>query len=178
MAASSFKYETCSVQIRLPEDYTQTIQEWSRKHIPDELLWNDAGGTYGRDSRSHITLSLGLRDDRIADYLEIVKPHLGADLATKNITVFETDKFDLILLAVQEDDVLTQMYEALSKVANLKYVRRTFTPHVSIAFITKGKGKQLVKRLSWADRQPLENFDFQMNEIELVTRQGAFVPIQ
>lgn len=177
MASSKFKYETCSLQIKLPDAYIETVQKWSRKHIPDEILYDDATKTYGRDPRSHITISLGLRDDQIDAYKEIVGEYNGAELSLTEVKVFETNNFDVILVGVQQDDVLTQLNAKITPLANKKYVRRQFQPHVSIAFVRRGIGKKLVRQLSWQDRSSIEKFEFEMNEVELVTREGVFVPI-
>jgi len=178
MASSKFKYESCSLQIKLPDSYIETIQAWSTMHISDEMLFDDETKTYGRDTRNHITISLGLRDDHIDAYTDIASEYWGSELATTSVRVFEMDKFDVVYLAVQEDDVLTQIHSKVSPLANKKYVRRDFKPHVSIAFVRRGIGKKLVKQLSWADISVIENFEFTLNEMELVTREGSFVTIK
>ena len=178
MASSKLKYETCSLQIKLPDSFIEKVQEWSRRHISDELLYDDETKTYGRDTHNHITLSLGLRDDEIDAYAEIVSEYIGSELSLTNIGVFEMQNFDVIFLEVQEDDVLTQLYNKITPMANKKYVRRSFKPHVSIAFVRRGLGKKIVKQLSWHDRSLLEKFEFTLDEVELVTREGQFVPIR
>jgi hypothetical protein len=177
MASGKFKYESCSLQIKLPDEYIETVQEWSRKHIADDIIFNSDYGTYGRDTRSHITISLGLRDDCIPEYESIVKEYIGTELSTSKVTVFETKKFDAIVLGVLADDALTQMHSKLTSLANPLFARKHYTPHVSIAFVKPGIGKKILKQLSWADLQPVQDYSWTMDEIELVTREGSFITV-
>jgi hypothetical protein len=177
MASSKHKYESCSLQIKLPDSYIETLQQWSNTHISDDLIYQEPNGTYGRDTRNHVTISIGLKEDQFTKCAAIAPECYGIKIATETVKVFENDKFDVILLGVREDDILNGIQKQISALADSKLVRRKFTPHVSIAFLKKGYGKKVVKQLSWHDRQSVENFEWEIDEIEMTTQEGGFLPV-
>lgn len=178
MAASKFKYESCSLQVRLPEDYTAEIQEWSRKHISNEVLYEEEDGTYGRDEHSHLTICLGLKEADLDKYIIKAETLVGTSLSTKSVQVWETNKFDLFCISLLPSYELTTLNEELTKLADPKYARSTFKPHISIAFVKKGLGKKIMKELSWHDRHVIEEREWLIAEhLELVNREGRFLPI-
>lgn len=178
MAATKFKYESCSVQVKLPDNYIEDIQTWSQKHISDDILYHDPeDGSYGRDPHSHITLCLGLDEKDMEKYAAITKNYLGSSLSTKSISVWETDKFDLICLTLVPSDVLTTINTELTALADKRIARRKFTPHISIAFIRKGLGSRIIHKMSWHDKSVIQDREWSMDELELVTKQGQFIPL-
>lgn len=178
MAATKFKYESCSVQVKLPDSYIEDIQAWSQKHISDDILYFDPeDSSYGRDTHSHITISLGLDEKDTDKYTAITKDYVGSSLSTKNVVVWNTDKFDLICLTLLPSDVINTINTELTTLADKRIARRKFTPHISIAFIRKGLGNRLIRKMSWHDKHVIEDREWSMDELELVTREGRFVPL-
>lgn len=178
MATGGLRYESCSIQVRLPEEYAAEIQEWSRKYISDEILYFDKDGDYGRDTRSHITVCIGLREKDLGSYVPLIEESFGAELATKGVKVWEQKDFDVILLAVRESYELTTAFRKLKPLADEKLVRRKYEPHISIAFVKPGLGNSLIRSLSWAQRSVIENREWILEEMEMVTRDARYLPIQ
>lgn len=178
MSSNTFKYESCSVQVKLPEDYIAEIQEWSRKHISDDILYLDPlDGSYGRDLHSHVTVCLGLNEGDLEKYSGLAKDLAASSLSTKAVIVWETDLFDLVCLSLLPSDELLQLNAELTQIADKNYARRKFTPHVSIAFVKKGIGRRLIGKLPWAEKNVIENRQWIASEIELVNRRGEFIPL-
>lgn len=174
MSSQKFKYESCSCQIKLPDEYIERIQKWSQRFIPDDFLYDDGSGTYLRDPRSHVTISLGLQESQQEALKGLVKLSIGADLVANKVEIWEMEKFDVVFVSVLQDDALTQLYEKVSALAMKKYLRHKFSPHISIAFVKPGLGKKILRKLQWEDVQELEKYDWKLQEVELVTREGKF----
>lgn len=127
----------------LPDDIKDTITEWSKTNIPDEILAED-----GRDEDSHITICYGLKDgDKklLKDKLEF-EPF---EINLGKISIFEQKEkgYDVVKIGVESKE-LTALHKEISKLTDADLTHK-FEGHITVAYVKPGEGKKFVgKRIA------------------------------
>lgn len=115
------------------------IQSWSKKYIPDDILFID-GSDFGRENETHVTILYGfikdLTSEQVQSIIQGTKPFYVQILGTQ---VFRGNPdYDVITLKVQSPE-LTRL-NGLSK--RFPYVSNypNYNPHITLAYVLAGKG--------------------------------------
>lgn len=135
-------YDFSSTQINFDEDLSKKFMEWSKKNIPDELLDKQAGG---REDNFHVTVKYGLHTKNPKNVEEVIKKYgkSSIDVFLKNMSLFNSEKYDVLKVDVESKD-LVKLNKMLSD--NLKHTDTypTYKPHMTIAYLKKGKGDNFI----------------------------------
>ena len=133
-------FEDC-VMVPLPVD--PTLVEYISS-IPDDALYTAEAG-YGREDNPHVTVLYGIADtdaDKTKDILKRLPKRLTATLG--KITVFETNpKFDVLKIDVTSPS-LVRLNDFLCKNVEYHNDYPKYHPHVTLAYLKKGRGKPYV----------------------------------
>ena len=128
-----------STQINLPKPLAEEIIAWGRENIPDSFLYQETG----REEKMHITVLYGLRDERPDKAKEILEKEKAVKLKLGKISAFDTSgEYDVIKIEVNSPGLhkLHRLLQALPhEDSHPKY-----NPHVTIAYVKKGKGKRII----------------------------------
>ncbi len=131
------EYKFSSTQINLPKELSEEIIDWGKKHISDDEIFAEDG--LGREDEIHITVLYGLHDkkpDDVQKILENIKPF---EISLGKISVFTNPlKYDVIKIEV-ESEKLHELNKNLQKLPHTN-AYPTYKPHVTIAYVKKGKG--------------------------------------
>lgn len=177
---STSYYETCSIQIKLPDEWIEKLQIWSKEVIDESLLYyHPSEPGYGRDDRNHITITIGLDESNLEALETIVGAHIGIlEIEATKIKCFDNDQYDVIYLEIAPSSELVQMNEQAKLLVKqrTKSRRNKFIPHCTIAFVQKGTGKKLIDKLSW-EQKSFVPFRWVMTEVEMINRDNQSLPL-
>lgn len=125
------------LQCNLPEPLAGEIFDWGVKNIPDEYLAAD-----GRQALDdiHVTVKYGIHMTdpfMVRDYLMAQKP---VTLRLGKVSLFEAEDHDVVKL-----DATSPQLHHLNKLVNKNFevtdTYPVYIPHVTIAYVKKGRGK-------------------------------------
>lgn len=173
-------YDSCSIQVKLPDEHINQIQEWSIANIPDSVIYTDPTEPlhYGRDLHSHITICFGFKETHLEELTRLIQEEFEQfEISTSGLFHYSNDKFDVIHLRINENPTLISWYKLIHPLSDKNISRSKFNPHITIAFVQKGKAEHLIKKLPYHTREEL-TFVWENVEIEFVNRKGELIPIQ
>lgn len=130
-------YKSSSTQVNLPKDLADKILSFGRR-IRDKNLADN-----GRETEPHITVKYGLlgsESDAVREILEGQGP-IRATLG--KVSLFENPDFDVVKVDVESPD-LARLHEAIKAETPNTESFPEYQPHVTIAYVKKGKGRQFV----------------------------------
>jgi protein-tyrosine-phosphatase/2'-5' RNA ligase len=139
-------YDYSSVQVNLPKDICTQVIEWGKKNIPDEDIYEGKGEDaekYGREDRCHVTVLYGIHTNEFSDVEEHLKGAGIIKLKFGKIGFFskEDKPYDVVMVEIDSKD-LHKLNKALSD--NLEFTNEfpKYEPHMTIAYVKKGKAKK------------------------------------
>ena len=148
------KYDYSSVHIDVPAPLADEIVAWGRENITDEEIFvSQQDPTFGRENEIHVTILYGLHSessDQVKELLVAEKPikvRLGVTQVFSNPL-----KFDVVVVRAISHD-LRRLNRKLA--ANVEYTNRygEYNPHVTVAYVKKGKGWQHGRHDQWRHRE-------------------------
>lgn len=107
--------------------------------IPRNLLADD-----GRETAPHITLLYGLARGSAADVRKAIG-NVYAPVTIEGYGVFPGEEQDVIYLKAEGEE-LHRLNQKLQKLPN-ESDHETYTPHVTVAYVEAGKGKEIAAKL-------------------------------
>jgi 2'-5' RNA ligase len=130
-----------SVQVNFPKHISDEIFAWGELSIPDEELFIDIDNMhFGREDEIHVTILYGLHSESPQQVRELITRTKPFEIKLGKIGVFtNNDKFDVVKIEAQSD-TLMEINQRLVKhvIFTNKYL--VYQPHVTIAYVNKGKG--------------------------------------
>ena len=138
MQNSRFDYS--SLHIEPPSDLSCEITKWACEHVDDDDIYvSYQDFTYGREDEIHVTALFGIHSDNSSQIRTIIgrKP---INVQLGEVRVFSNPfKFDVVNIQVFSQDLvdLNKLLVAQVPFTN-KY--KTYNPHLTIAYVKKGKG--------------------------------------
>lgn len=123
-----------STQVDLPPSLADAVRSL-QVLIPDDHLTGD-----GLEMRPHVTVKYGINSDNAAEAKAIVSGTGPITLTLGSTGVFEADDYDVVYVAVDSKD-LELLNAALSAGLAVTDTHPTYTPHATVAYVTKGLGK-------------------------------------
>ena len=112
--------------------------------LPDDIIYNTSDGTYGRTTAPHVTILYGISPESEPIAKSLIKQMPNKLVAALgNISMFEGLDYDVLKIDV-ESSHLKQLNNLL--VNHVEYENRynEYIPHVTIAYVKKGMGKNYV----------------------------------
>lgn len=128
------KHDYASTQVDLPPDVAAPILAKAAA-IPEEDL-----AEKGREDEPHITVKYGITDDAAVDAIRSALATVPPIRATLGATsIFDTDEADVLKVDVDSPD-LHAINKAIADAVPTEDTYPTYQPHVTIAYLKKGKG--------------------------------------
>lgn len=148
------RYDFSSVHVDVPSPLSEEIVKWGRENVSDDDIYvspKDPG--FGREDEIHITILYGIhaaQPDQVESLLKgagPIKVRLG------KLEVFANPfKFDVLMIDVQSED-LDRINQLLQKDVKFTNKYPVYQPHVTIAYVQKGKGWQHRGEEIWEGRE-------------------------
>jgi 2'-5' RNA ligase len=127
------------VQINLPSGLAREIMQWGDDNIPDESVFhNPDDPSFGREDEIHVTALYGIHSESPEDVREVVCRTKTFDVQLKKLSIFTNDDFDVLKIGV-ESEGLVSLNERLRHAVEYTSKFKTYVPHVTIAYLKKGK---------------------------------------
>ena len=154
-----------SVQVNLPKAISEEIFAWGEINIPDDEIFVDVNNMhYGREDEIHVTILYGIHTESPQLINNLVGHKRPFEIVLGKISVFTNkDAFDVVKIDVISKDLLDLNQKFMEGIPfTNKYT--VYHPHVTIAYVCKGKGwkhnnidvfdnrKVLVDRITFSSR--------------------------
>jgi len=163
------EYSYSSVQVNLPASIRKDIIAWGEKHIPEEDLYQEKGDdSHGRRPDSHVTVLYGIRSANPGQISDVLKGEKPIVLELGKISLFRRDDYDVVKVEVKGAD-LRQLHEKLKKEVPNTWDWPRYQPHVTIAYVKKGKADPLAGNEAFVGRT------FQVNGFLFSSKDGRQV---
>lgn len=112
-----------------------------------DLYIDENDDTYGKVKNAHITLLYGVHKEVpdkevVKKVKEIILPQV---VHANNISLFESEKYDVLKLDVNEP-ILHKINKELQTITHTN-PHKEYRPHLTVAYIKKGLGKKYVEKL-------------------------------
>lgn len=137
------KYDYSSVHVDVPNPLAKEIIDWGKLQVSDDDIFvthNDP--TFGREDEIHVTILYGLHSNSSKEAQELLAQTGPITVKLGKVDIF-TDpfKFDVVMIEVISED-LRQLNNLLQ--TNVKFTNKygAYKPHITIAYVKKGKGKK------------------------------------
>lgn len=142
--SKNHKYEYGALMLQLKFDNWDNVLS----SIDKEDLYDEEPG-FGLEHEPHTTVLFGFHKNADIDKIkELVKVNCDDNITVKikNISHFETEKYDVVKYDV-ESKTLNKLNSLMTK--NFDYTNDypEYHPHVTIAYVKKGKGKKYDKKI-------------------------------
>jgi len=140
-----------STQFNLPEYLAKQVLKLTNK-IPDEDLADD-----GKEDTPHITAKFGLHTDDPNDVKKLISNFGPIKIKIGKISLFNAENFDVVKMDVTGD----KLFEINKLISTLKNGDKhpTYKPHITLAYVKKGKGDQ------YCGESPLTGKEFSVNKL-------------
>jgi|LakMenE01Jun11ns_1017448.scaffolds.fasta_scaffold9891577_3 2'-5' RNA ligase len=141
------KYSFSCVMFDLKDKDASKVLSWSKKHIPDDVLFTD--GEKGREDEIHITLLYGLHTSKPDDVEKIVSNFKPEEISFGEISKFESEEYDVLKISV-EGKILHKINKALKDLPHTSSYP-IYKPHCTLAYVKKGSCDHLLGKKYFED---------------------------
>jgi 2'-5' RNA ligase len=112
--------------------------EWGKTHVTDDEIYVETGcPLYGRENDIHITALYGIEDKTPGVIVEAVSGFGEIAFQLKNIDIFPTWKFDVLVIDVVSED-LHKLNQMLCEITQHADCYQKYKPHITVAYVKKG----------------------------------------
>lgn len=148
------KYEYSSVHIDVPDPLANDMILWSNKKIKDsDIFVSQSDQHFGREDEMHVTVLYGIHSDTSEEVAKIASSQKSITVKLGEIDVFSNpDKFDVVVVKVISDD-LHELNEHLTKQIEFTNKYKEYKPHITLAYVKKGKGWKYHGLDHWKDQE-------------------------
>lgn len=136
------QYDFSSAHVDLPTSLASEIQNWGNNKISDDHIFvSQTDPSFGREDEMHITVLYGIHSEKPDQVKKFVKDG-EIKVTLGKVEVFSNPlKFDVVVISVESPD-LVDLNEKMRK--DIEYTNKysEYKPHVTVAYVKKGKGWQ------------------------------------
>jgi len=138
------QHDFSSIQFTFPKSIADKVIQWGKEHIPDDdIAPNPHSGKDGREDHIHVTVKFGLHTADPKEVEEIVKDFGLFTLTLDEMSIFSSDEYDVLKIDVKSDK-LHELNKLISDKLECTDTHPEYIPHVTIAYVKKGKADDLV----------------------------------
>lgn len=154
LSKKGVKYNFSSTQVQIPKDLADEILEWSKKNIPNDILYTEPkSSSYGRENDIHITVKYGIHSPDADSIKSIVESESIIEGKLDEISRFTTDeRYDVLKIEV-ESEGLQRLNKLIAESTECTDTHPTYKSHITLAYVQKNKGKDLVGDKKFAGRK-------------------------
>lgn len=162
------KYDYSSVHVDVPNKLANNIMDWGKLNICDDTIYvTHKDPTFGREDQIHITILYGLHTDTPEPVRNLIEKTGPVKIKLGKTSIF-TDpyKFDVVIIEAFSDE-LKELNKQLVTLKHTSKYGNIYRPHVTIAYVKKGKGWKFQKWNTW------EGMEFECNYAIFSSKNGS-----
>lgn len=144
-AAEPKLYEFSTTHFDLPHDLAERVIGLAAQIHPDDL--RDGPVDQAVELRPHVTIRYGLKTDDVDEIRAAVAEFGPIAIRFGDVSIFEGGETDVVKIEI-ESRGLVKLNEALGDAIAHVDTFPTYQPHVTIAYVKKGLGKNYVEKLN------------------------------
>jgi hypothetical protein len=133
-----------SVYVPILGSLAEAILNFGEESVSEGDLFIDHDSQfYGREDEPHITVAYGMHADTPEEIARLFEKHLPFNLTLGQVDTFNRMDFDVLIIRVHGDalhDLHHEVMKATKTTSKFKY----YEPHCTLAYIKKGKCKEMV----------------------------------
>lgn len=135
------RYDFSSCHVDVPSPLAEEIAEWGRQQVSDEDIYvTHKDPTFGREDEIHITILYGIHTESPELVRSLLEGQGPVTVELGEVDVFTNPfKFDVVMIEAYSDD-LCRLNELLQEKVKFTNKYPIYNPHVTIAYVKKGKG--------------------------------------
>lgn len=119
-----------------------------RRVVKEEDIYESQGDDYGYEDDAHLTVLFGIHDDEVKheQIFDVIRNIPELRIGIQEIGIFENDEYDVVKLNVPRQKYLLDLHERFKEFPHT-LTFKDYNPHMTIAYVQKGKGKKYVGQL-------------------------------
>lgn len=142
-AAQSRRHEYGTIQFDMPSSVRRSVTK-----LQEQIDSADLTGK-GLEDQPHLTIRYGLNSVDLASAEVVAAQFEPITIQFEGfISLFEKDEFDVVMVRPSADKELTRLHEAFSEAMDCIDLNRDYAPHVTVAYVKKGKGIEYSQKLT------------------------------
>jgi 2'-5' RNA ligase len=117
------------------------------------------GFTHGIEAEPHVTVKWGIHTEDHDEFKNAVGEEAeGGEVELTNVSIFDNDDYDVLKVEVKSD-ALSKLNKSISDNLECTDTHPTYNPHVTLAYLKKGRGKK------YKDSEHFKGVTFNFNEL-------------
>jgi len=137
------EYSYSCAMLQTSKPLAEKIKKFVKDNIPETDLYKDEADN-GLPNHIHTTVKYGLTDPNSDKVKELIGNMGSFDIELGEISKFSTDKnYDVIKIGV-DSDKLREANKKISDNMENKDSHPIYKPHITLAYVLKGKGDHLL----------------------------------
>lgn len=125
------------VSLPVPRELAAEILQWGDDHVPDSQI---ADGSHGREDDIHITVLYGIHTESPNAVKREISGLKPLTIRLGKVSVFSnSDEYDVVKIDVHSRS-LRALHALLKDRLDHTETYHEFSPHVTIAYVKKGRG--------------------------------------
>lgn len=169
-AQKGVDYDYSSTHVCLPKHIASKVIEWGKKNIPDEHVYSDETGRYGREKDSHVTVKYGLLTNDAAAVKKLFAEHKPVRVKFGKTRFFSPPNglHDVVVIDVSSED-LHALNKAVEAAFESDDLYPNYEPHATVAYVLPGHGKH------YQGQDVLGDVELILNEVIFAPKEGEDV---
>lgn len=153
----NFNYS--SIYIMPPVNLAEDIVIWGRQNVNDDDIYVSMRDfTYGREDEIHVTVLYGIHSERSDQAKSLLANTKNIELQLGKVKVFDSKfRFDVIVIEVVSQELM-ELNRRLSKYIPFTDKHSMYKPHITIAYVKKGKGWRFNGINRWKGKRFLSDY--------------------
>jgi 2'-5' RNA ligase len=145
-------FEKSYIIAEVSETLADDIISWCYDHVQESDIYYDSEDhSFGREEYVHLTI-LGCIEDTEKNVSETISSCKNTSCQLGKIKLFtQNSKFDVLMIEVVDDEILNLNKQLFKNIINKPDFPK-YIPHITIAYLKKGCGKEFVENQHFCGR--------------------------
>jgi 2'-5' RNA ligase len=166
-------YEYSSLQVNLPYMLSRQIISWGKEKIQDVEVYSHPNDfIHGREEEIHLTILYGIHSQYPEETISLLANQSPFEISLGAVSVFDSNQnFDVIKIDASSPSLFHMNYLIKTNLKNTqKFI--SYKPHVTIAYLKKGKCSDLAMRTDF------KGIHWKVNSLIFSSKNGIRTPIR
>jgi hypothetical protein len=156
------KYEYSCVMLRIPKDFASKIKDWAKENLPSEIIYDTPDKDKGIENDHHVTALYGLYKVKVEEVINKLKDKFPGEVSLElgKMSLFKINKegepYEVLKIDVISDD-LVRINGYLRETFPYSSDYPDYKPHLTIAYLKRGKGKKFEKNKEFEGKKIKSN---------------------